>query len=293
MYHSITVYSVPRNGENVNERVRKIKVLITGADGQLGRTFSALLGENAIITDAYTLDITKPIVLDEPFDIIVNCAAYTNVDGAEDNPDLAEEINVFGTKNLVEFARKKDVPIVHVSTDYVFDGASETPYTEKDLVSPQSVYGKTKEAGERFVRQYEKHYIVRTAWLYSKHGKNFVKTIMRFAKEKGELQVVSDQIGCPTNAEDLTKQIIRLIKTNAYGTYHCTGSGLCSWYDFACEIVRLSDISCVVSPCKTGTFPAKAKRPAYSVLDNTKLEQITGEKMPDWKDSLAKFIHTL
>ena len=293
MYHTITVYSVPRNGENVNERVRKIKVLLTGADGQLGRTISSLLGENAIATDAYTLDITKPIVWDEPFDIIINCAAYTNVDGAEDNPDMAEEINVSGTKNLVEFAKRKNVPLVHISTDYVFDGMSVKPYKETDAVCPQSVYGKTKEAGEQYVRQYEKHFIVRTAWLYGKYGKNFVKTIMHVAKEKGELKVVSDQIGCPTNAEDLAKQILRLVETDAYGTYHCTGSGMCSWYDFACEIIRLSNIPCVVSPCVTGEFPAKAKRPAYSVLDNTKLERVTGAKMPDWKDSIAKFIHTL
>ncbi len=273
--------------------MRKIKVLLTGADGQLGKAFCDLLGENVIATDADTLDITKPIDFDIPFDIIINCAAYTNVDGAEDAPDLAEKINVLGAKNLAEFATKKDVPLVHISTDYVFDGTFKTPYTEQDSVCPQSVYGKTKEAGERYVRQHEKHFIVRTAWLYGKHGKNFVKTIMRVAKEKGELKVVCDQIGCPTNAEDLAKQILRLIGTEAYGTYHCTGSGICSWYDFAFEIIKLSGIPCTVSPCKTGEFPAKAKRPAYSVLDNTKLEQITGKKMPCWKDSLAEFIHTL
>lgn len=271
----------------------KIKVLITGADGQLGHAFCAALGENAVATDAYALDITKNIVFDASFDLIINCAAYTNVDGAEDNYENAYDVNVTGVKNLVEYAKKKDVPLVHISTDYVFNGTSEIPYCETDAVCPESVYGKTKEEGERVVRAYEKHFIVRTAWLYGKHGKNFVKTIMRVAKEKGQLKVVSDQIGCPTNADDLVNQILRIVQTDAYGTYHCTGSGACSWYDFACEIVKLSNIPCVVSPCKTGEFPTKAKRPAYSVLNNTKTENLTGEKMPFWKDSLTKFIHTL
>ena len=270
-----------------------MKVLLTGADGQLGQAFCTLLGAEAIATDASTLDITKNIDFEASFDLIINCAAYTNVDGAEDDFETAFSVNVTGAQNLVNFAKRKNVPLVHVSTDYVFDGMSEKPYTEEDAVCPQSVYGKTKEEGEQIVRTYEKHFIVRTAWLYGKQGKNFVKTIMRVAKEKGELKVVSDQIGCPTNAADLAKQIVRIAQTEAYGTYHCTGSGMCSWYDFACEIVKLLNIPCVVSPCKTGEFPTKAKRPAYSVLDNTKTENLTGEKMPFWKDSLTEFIHTL
>lgn len=269
-----------------------MKMLVTGANGQLGREICKLLGENAIATDLDALDITKPIEFSGACDGIINCAAYTNVDGAETDEENAYRLNVLGAQNLAEFAKKRNIPLVHVSTDYVFDGTANTPYTESDAVCPTSVYGKTKEAGEQAVRQYEKHFIVRTAWLYSAHGKNFVKTIMKAAREKGELKVVADQIGCPTNAKDLAKQILKLVQTREYGTYHCTGSGMCSWYDFAKAITEFAEIPCIVNPCKTGEFPTKASRPAYSVLDNSKAEKVTGFKMPDWQDSLKTFLLT-
>ena len=269
-----------------------MKVLITGANGQLGYEFSKLLGENAILTDFDNLDITDFCqVQNAPeVDIIINCAAYTNVDGAEDNEKDASAVNVTGPENLTKLAKLRNIPIVHVSTDYVFDGTGEIPYVESDKTNPQSVYGTTKLEGEEKVREYNKHYIVRTAWLYGEKGKNFVKTIARVGREKGQLKVVSDQIGCPTNAKDLAEQILRLIETEKYGTYHCTGSGKCSWYDFACEIISGLEIECEVAPCKTGEFPAKAKRPAFSVLDNSKLEKVTSSKMPYWKESLKEYL---
>ncbi|MBQ7039943.1 MAG: dTDP-4-dehydrorhamnose reductase [Clostridia bacterium] len=269
-----------------------MKILITGAKGQLGNEFSKLLGSSAILTDYDNLDITdyEQVKNAPEADIIINCAAYTNVDGAEDDYDGACQLNAKGVENLTKLAEMRNIPIVHVSTDYVFDGEGKKPYTECDATNPKSVYGNTKLEGERIVSAYPKHYIVRTAWLYGEMGKNFVKTIARVGREKGKLKVVSDQFGCPTNAKDLAEQILRLIKTDAYGTYHCTGSGECSWFDFACEIIKLLGIECEVSPCKTGEFPAKAKRPAYSVLDNSKLEKAVGAKMPQWKESLEKYL---
>lgn len=269
-----------------------MKVLIIGAKGQLGYEFCRIFKNDAISTDADTLDITnKSEIMSAPdCDIIVNCSAYTNVDGAEDDFENAYKVNVEGVENLTELAKMRNIPIVHISTDYVFDGEGSEPYRETDKANPKSVYGKTKFKGEEIVRKYPKHFIVRTAWLYGINGKNFVKTIARAGREKGNLKVVSDQVGSPTNAKDLALQISRLIQTDKFGTYHCTGSGRCSWYEFACEIIKILEIPCKITPCKTEEYPAKAKRPKFSVLDNTKMESVTKSKMPEWNKSLESFL---
>lgn len=269
-----------------------MKAFITGASGQLGFELAQLLGGNGIAADVADLDITdEHAVFGAPkTDIILNCAAYTNVDGAEENEDAAFAVNCLGAKYLTALAEKQNIPIVHVSTDYVFDGFGRVPYVETDLTNPQTVYGKTKLLGEKEVSAYEKHFIVRTAWLYGRNGKNFVKTIARLAGEREMLTVVSDQMGCPTEAKDLAQHILRLAETEAFGTYHCTGNGACSWYDFACEIVDILKLDCTIQPCSTADYPAKAKRPAYSVLSNEKLKREIAYTMLPWKDRLKEFL---
>ena len=292
-----------------------MKILITGAKGQLGnelqdivKTGQAEIGrvseniKNAEIfpLDIEELDITKledvRRVLNEiKPDVVINCAAATNVDGCESNRDLAFKINAIGPRNLSLVCEEIDAKIVQVSTDYVFSGVGETPLTEFDLTAPYSVYGKTKLKGEEYVREFSsKYYIVRTAWLYGYVGKNFVYTMMNLGSQKDELTVVNDQRGNPTNANDLAYHILKLIETDEYGIYHCTGKGECSWYDFASEIMKLSNRKCEVKACTSeeykAMYPNSAKRPEYSSLDNMMLRCTVGDEMRDWKEALNTFI---
>ena len=281
-------------------------ILITGSKGQLGTElqklgFSAL--DEVWFTDVDELDVSnyeaiEQFVAKNEIDTIINCAAYTAVDTAEDEPELAEKINSIAVSNLAKVAYKQDCLLLHVSTDYVFDGTAREPYTEKMKTSPASVYGRTKLAGEKaIINSHCMYIILRTAWLYSAYGNNFVKTIRRVATERGVLNVVSDQIGVPTYAEDLAKAIIRIIADDSVvekgGIYHFSDEGICSWYDFACEIVRLSNITCEVTPITTEQYPTKAKRPAYSVLDKTKIKQVFAIQVPEWQDSLKRCINVL
>lgn len=289
-----------------------MKILITGANGQLGRELCLILknGEstlgklpeefsdcNLLLCDLEDLDITNRkntlefIACEKP-DVLINCAAYTNVDGAEDDTTPAYSINADGVKNLCDGCKSINADFVHISTDYVFDGESALPYTETAPVNPKSIYGKSKALGEKYALEYEKTYVVRTAWLYGKEGKNFVKTISRLAGERDTLTVVNDQTGCPTNAEDLAHHILKLIISKKYGIYHCTGKGQCTWYDFACEIVNLTGENCAVSPCSSKDYPQKAKRPAFSVLDNTALDLAVGNEMRFWRDALKDFLES-
>ncbi len=269
-------------------------LLITGCNGQLGRELAARLPD-AICADVDMLDITEVVavqkfVRENNIDVIVNCAAYTAVDRAEDDIELATKINVDGPRNLAQTGAK----IIHISTDYVFDGTGHVPYGSDDETNPVSVYGKTKRAGELAVLENAPvSVVIRTAWLYSAHGNNFVKTMRRLGAEKDMINVVCDQIGTPTYAGDLADAIVQIIpqmnKGNS-GVYHFTNMGVCSWYDFACEIMEMSGLNCVVNPIKTSQYPTRAVRPFYSVLDKDKIKHVFGIEIKHWKQGLKKCI---
>ena len=291
-----------------------MKVLITGCHGQLGTelqkqlaTGTSELGaipgvlrqSEVIPIDIDTLDLSETdavmrFVQECRPDIIFNCAAYTNVDGCETNTDLAYKANAIGPKNLAIAASAVSATLVHVSTDYVFDGKpnGSIPRDETDNPSPISAYGSTKLAGEAFVQEYgKKYFIVRTAWLYSYYGKNFVKTIVNAGRKYGTLEVVNDQYGNPTNAADLAHVLLQLAVTDQYGIYHCTGEGVASWYEFAKEIIALSGIQATVSSCTSKEYkrkhPDSADRPAWSALENRRLKETIGNPMRNWKEALA------
>ena len=266
------------------------KVLITGSKGQLGTELSKLLPD-AISTDVPELDIANlsavhQLVKEHNISTIVNCAAYTAVDKAEDDVELATKINVLGPENLA----KTGCRIVHISTDYVFDGKGYKPYTPEDPTNPVSVYGKTKRAGELSLLQNAKEaVIIRTAWLYSPYGNNFVKTMQRLGAEKENVNVVADQVGTPTYAADLAKAIVCIlpqIDEKTCGIYHYTNEGVCSWYDFATEIMDQSGLKCQVHPIPTSAYPTKAQRPFYSVLDKSKIKNTFDIKIRHWKNAL-------
>lgn len=271
--------------------------LITGSNGQLGTELSKLLPD-AILTDVAELDITDlaavtSFVKARNIDTIINCAAYTAVDKAEYDSELAYKINVTGPENLAKTGCK----IVHISTDYVFDGKGHKPYLPTDKTHPVSVYGTTKLAGENAVlANADVAVVIRTAWLYSPYGNNFVKTMQRLGREKTSINVVCDQIGTPTYAADLAQAIVSILpqmnETNR-GIYHYTNEGVCSWYDFAHEIMQLSSLDCLVCPIPSAAYPAKATRPFYSVLDKSKIKEVFGLTIPHWKDSLHKCLKQL
>lgn len=276
-------------------------ILVTGSSGQLGSElkktgFTAL--DEVFFTDVADLDITDKKAIEEyvrrnDIDTIVNCAAYTAVDGAEDEPEKAALLNTEAVKNLAEVANREGCLLIHVSTDYVFDGTASEPYTEKSLTNPQSVYGRTKLAGEQAIKKTGcLAIIIRTAWLYSEFGHNFVKTMLRLAQEKGELKVVADQVGTPTYAADLAAAIVRIVAdenvADKTGIYHFSNEGECSWFEFAREIVQQAGIEATVEPLTTEQYPTKAKRPAYSVLDKTKIKREFGVEVPEWKEALGR-----
>lgn len=292
-----------------------MKILITGSNGQLGNELQKIVAtgnaEIGIVSekikaaevfalDVDKLDITnlgqvKTILKEMNPDVVINCAAATNVDGCESNQDLAFKINAIGPRNLAMVCEEIGAKLVQISTDYVFSGVGETPLTEFDLTAPYSVYGKTKLLGEEYVREFSsKHYIIRTAWLYGYIGHNFVYTMMKLGKDRDSLSVVNDQLGNPTNANDLAYHILKLIQTEEYGVYHCTGKGECSWYDFASEIMKLAERDCTVNPCTSAEYkamyPNSAKRPEYSSLDNMMLRCTVGDEMRDWKEALKTFM---
>ena len=268
------------------------KILITGANGQLGTELAKLLPE-AVLTDVADLDITdfqavQSFVQERQIKTIINAAAYTAVDKAEDEPSVAHKINVQGPENLAKTGCK----IIHISTDYVFDGTNHQPYRPEDKTNPVSVYGKTKVEGENAVlKNAPTAAIIRTAWLYSPYGNNFVKTMRRLGAERDTLNVVADQIGTPTYAADLAKaikQILPQLNEQTKGIYHFTNEGVCSWYDFAVEIMRLSKLSCKVLPITSAEYPTKAQRPFYSVLDKNKIKKTFHLEIPHWKESLEQ-----
>lgn len=278
-------------------------VLVTGAEGQLGSELKRIgftdLDE-VFYTDITELDITNrekicQFIREHEIDTIVNCAAYTAVDRAEEEADKAALINTEAVRYLAEVAAEECCLLIHISTDYVFDGEAKTPYTEKDVTGPQTVYGRTKLAGEKAIKKSGcLALIIRTAWLYSEFGHNFVKTMLRLAQEKGELKVVADQVGTPTYAADLAAAIVRIVANenvaDKTGIYHFSNEGECSWFEFAREIVKQAGIEATVEPLTTEQYPTKAKRPAYSVLDKTKIKREFGVEVPEWKEALGRMV---
>lgn len=287
-------------------------ILITGANGQLGHEMRHALADdkrfNAIYTDVAGDDVTLLDITDEDevermvgdhgIRLIVNCAAYTAVDAAEDDEAAAARLNADAVGILARVAKRHDARMVHVSTDYVFDGQACTPYAEDHPANPQSAYGRTKLAGERLLLDTlgDGAVILRTAWLYSPYGKNFVKTMVSLGQTKPALKVVFDQVGSPTCARDLARAIVTVITASEWhpGIYHYSNEGVISWYDFTLAIHRLAGITtCDVQPCHSDEFPAKAHRPAYSVLDKARFKTTFGTRVPYWLDSLEDTLHQL
>ena len=275
------------------------KVLVTGAKGQLGSDLVLILnksGYQVFGLGKSDLDITKEeevtkIISQIQPDIIIHCAAYTNVDKAEGESDFAFHINAVGTRNIAIAAEKIQSKLVYISTDYVFNGSSLIPYHEFSPVSPINIYGSSKLAGENMVRDFHsKYFIVRTSWVFGVNGNNFVKTMMKLSREKEQLKVVNDQIGCPTYTIDLSKCILQLMESNKFGIYHVSNSGNCSWFEFAKEIFYQTKTSIKLVPCSTEEFPRKAKRPKYSILDHMCLQINQFSPMPTWKDALTRFL---
>lgn len=277
-----------------------MNILVTGANGQLGNEMRVVAGgQTALVyhfTDVAELDIcdeqaVERFVAEGAIDCIVNCAAYTNVNKAEEDTVLCDRLNHLAPANLARVAAKYRIGLVHVSTDYVFNGEHHVPYREDDATCPNSVYGTTKLAGEEAIQAiHPEAVIIRTAWLYSSFGNNFVKTMLRLGKEREELGVVFDQIGTPTYARDLARAIHHIVGSGIVpGVYHYSNEGVCSWYDFTKAIFDLGGITtCRLNPLHTDEYPTPAARPHYSVLDKTKIKQVYGVEVPHWMDSLRE-----
>lgn len=279
------------------------KAIIFGASGQLGNCIKSITGADsetfyfpgeaeANILDVEALD--KIFEAQKP-DYVINCAAYTAVDKAEDDSELSEKVNVTGVKNLADQCAKYGAVLIHVSTDFVFKGDVARPLTESDPTHPISVYGQTKLDGEKAAAQIEKHFIVRTGWLYSEHGNNFVKTMLKLGADRDELRIIADQVGTPTYAIDLAGFILHVIEqqSTAYGIYHYSNEGVTSWFDFARAVFDVSETRVKAIPIRTDQYPTRATRPSYSVMDKSKAKETFGIEIPYWRDSLIKCIQKL
>lgn len=280
-------------------------VLVTGSSGQLGQSLQFIAPNYSeidfVFCSSSDLDITniencRAVLSKIKPKYCINAAAYTAVDKAESEPEKAHLINVIGAKNLAQICNESNTELLHVSTDFVFDGGKTTPYLETDVPNPTSVYGQTKLAGEIEIRKnLTQHYIIRTSWVYSQFGNNFMKTMLRLASERDTLSVVNDQIGTPTNAVDLAETLIKIIQSsnqhptlNNYGTYNFSNQGQCSWYEFAQKIFEFNNISINLLPIGTSDYPTPAQRPNFSVLDKSKISKTFGLKILDWQTSLKQ-----
>jgi len=286
-------------------------VLVTGSEGQLGQELTTLANNHGqyqfTFIDRDELDLSDKEAIDvffqdQHFDIIINCAAYTAVDKAEQEPDLADAINHLAIKQIAERAQRQNSKLIHISTDYVFDGTNHRPYTETDVTNPQAVYGLSKLKGELAVQQQmtDNAIIIRTSWVYSSFGSNFVKTMLGLGQTRDQLKVIFDQIGSPTYARDLAEAIMLIINhpeftRESFQTtlYHYSNEGVSSWYDFAKIIFELSNTNCTVSPIEMKDYPTPAKRPHYSVLNKTKIKQAFNINIPYWQDSLKDCLKSL
>lgn len=277
-----------------------MRVLVTGAEGQLGRDVVHVFNtvSNIVVSGLgrQELDITdfnqckKVINLIRP-DVIIHCAAYTAVDKAESDEDQAYAVNTLGTRNLAVAAESIGSKVCYISTDYVFDGRSDKPYKEYDVVNPINVYGKTKQAGETMVISFShRYFIVRTSWVFGLHGNNFVKTMLKLAEERDHIKVVDDQKGSPTFTEDLAEFIYELIQTDKYGIYHASNSGSCSWYEFAKTIIEEKKLGTAIIPCATEDFPRPAPRPRFTVMDHLSIRANGFKELRPWKEALSEFL---
>ena len=278
-----------------------MRILVTGVKGQLGFDVVNELekrGIEAVGVDVEEMDITDKAACDKVIteanvDAVIHCAAYTAVDAAEDNVDVCMKVNAEGTRNIAEVCKKLDIKMMYISTDYVFDGQGTRPWEPDDERHPLNVYGQSKYEGELAVEEtLEKFFTVRIAWVFGVNGKNFIKTMLRIGKERGAATVVCDQIGSPTYTYDLAILLVDMIQTYKYGSYHATNEGLCSWYEFACEIFRAAGMDEVkVTPVPSSEYPAsKAKRPMNSRISKEKLSENGFERLPDWKDAVARYL---
>ncbi|MSP84973.1 MAG: dTDP-4-dehydrorhamnose reductase [Flavobacteriaceae bacterium] len=273
-------------------------VLVTGASGQLGQAIQFVAENypniNFVSCSSSDLDITNKencnfVFNKENPDFCINTAAYTAVDKAESEPEKAHLINCTGARNLAKACKEFNVKLIHISTDFVFDGSKNKPYNETDLPNPKGVYGKTKLEGEIAIQEvFDAYYIIRTSWVYSQFGKNFMKTMLRLASERTSLSVVRDQIGTPTNAVDLANAILKIVESktnNQFGIYNFSNEGQCSWFDFAKKIFEINQVKIDVTPIPTTQFPTPAERPKYSVLDKTKIQSVFGVEIKSWEES--------
>ncbi|WP_350291508.1 dTDP-4-dehydrorhamnose reductase [uncultured Croceitalea sp.] len=278
-----------------------IKILVTGGTGQLASciaeaSLNHIRNMKFVYRSSAELDITNLKAVSKEFetgnyDFCINCAAYTNVDAAETNPSFADAVNRMGARNLANISSEKNTILIHISTDFVFDGSNSLPYSEEDEPYGLGVYGNTKLLGEKEIASAcKKHFIIRTSWLYSEYGHNFMKSMLKYGKEMDKLSIVYDQIGTPTYAKDLADVILLLIEKNikSYGTYHYSNEGVASWYDFAKAIFEINKITVSVNPIRTDEYPSPAKRPSYSVLDKTKIKDLLGIQIPYWRNSLLR-----
>lgn len=279
-----------------------LKIMVTGVNGQLGHDVTMQLKEMnfdviAPRRDEFDLTNKKQVenyIIKERPDVIIHCAAYTAVDKAEDEKDLCYSVNVEGTRAVAEAAKEINAKVVYVSTDYVFDGLGQEPQLEEKETNPVNYYGYTKEQGEKTVTELiNKHFVVRTSWVYGINGYNFVKTMLKLAESRNEINVVDDQIGAPTYTKDLAKFIVKLVQTNSYGTYHGVNEGYCSWYEFAKSIFLKTGIEMKVNPISTNDYPTRAKRPLNSRLSKKNTTKAVLDRMPHWEDALTRFIEEL
>lgn len=286
---------------SITQKFNNVKILVTGTNGQLGsevRELSSNYDYNFFFTDVNSLDITNQNVIEDfiktnNINIIINCAAYTAVDKAQEDVELADKINHLATKYLAKISKENNIKLIHISTDYVFDGTNYKPYIENDKTNPNSVYGKTKLDGENAMKQInpKNSIIIRTSWVYSSFGANFVKTMLKLANDRDKLTVIYDQVGTPTYARDLAKVILDIlpqIKSDKVEIYNYSNEGVLSWYDFAKEIMKMAKIDCEISPIETKDYPTPASRPHYSLLNKAKIKEKFNIEIPFWKDSLKE-----
>lgn len=275
-----------------------MKLLVTGVKGQLGHDIVKECQKRnieAVGVDVDEMDITNAKQVDKvikknKYDAVVHCAAWTAVDKAEDEIDACTKVNVVGTKNIVKVCKELDIPLMYFSTDYVFDGQGESEWKEYDERHPLNVYGQTKYEGELAVQTLNRYFIVRIAWVFGVNGNNFIKTMLRLGKAHGAVSVVNDQIGSPTYTYDLAKLCVQMIQTNKYGIYHATNEGLCSWYEFACEIFKQAGMNVEVTPVDSTKFPVKAKRPSNSRMSKAMLDKNGFNRLPTWQDALSRYL---
>ena len=278
-----------------------MKLLVTGVKGQLGYDVvkeAEKRGVEAVGVDIDEMDITdakqvREVITKGGYDAVVHCAAWTAVDKAEDMEEACRKVNKEGTENIAQVCEVLDIPIMYFSTDYVFNGQGSEPWKEYDKRAPLNVYGQTKYEGELAVEKLAKHFIIRIAWVFGKNGNNFIKTMLRLGKERGAVSVVNDQIGSPTYTYDLAKLVLDMIRSDKYGTYHATNEGICSWYEFACEIFKQVGMNVQVTPVSSDEFPTKAKRPCNSRMNKTELDRNGFDRLPTWQDALHRYLKEL